>query len=213
MSYLLGIPFVNRLDLLKRALDSVGENILRAVIINNSPDGGFRCEAARAVVKPLVALTATQSINAILGMAKSANCYYALFMHSDAEAVNGAVPKLLDSCAKQKGKWGVLFTNYDALCAFNMRAVEQVGLWDANFSGYFSDNDYYRRMRLAGWECRDTGIEVKHEGSATINADAKLAFLNRITFPLYRQYYIEKWGGDGGHETFQKPFNGVFENL
>ena len=64
-------------------------------------------------------------------------------------------------------------------------------------------------MRLAGFEIIETGLEVTHhnEASSTIKSDAKRAFLNSVTFPLYAEYYRQKWGGDPGSEQFIQPFN------
>ena len=88
-------------------------------------------------------------------------------------------------------------------------ASKEVAEWDANLPWYFSDCDYYRRMRLAGWETQDSGLPVEDSPSQTINADPELAFLNSVTFPLYREYYRKKWGGDNGTETFDRPFNRI----
>jgi hypothetical protein len=30
---------------------------------------------------------------------------------------------------------------------------------------------------------------------------------NRLTYARNRAYYIRKWGGDGGQETYERPFN------
>jgi hypothetical protein len=213
MNYLIGIPYVNRNDLLWRALESVKPHWKQTLVIANCGDDAFSYPIGVSVLFPPVPLTATQSINTIIQRGKESACPFVIFMHSDAEAVDGAADKLIEAAENAEGKWGVLFTHYDSMVAFNMKAVADVGLWDTNFSGYFSDCDYYRRMRLAGWECRDTGIYVKHEGSATIRSDPKLGFLNRVTFNLYKQYYISKWGGDSGEEKWEKPWDGDLENL
>lgn len=210
MKYLVGIPYVNRLDLLYRALLSLGWLRKNALILNNS---GADLEVGMDLIVqwPTVPLSFSQSMNFFQRIAKHDDIL--IIMHSDAEAVGDTAQRLLDLAWLQAGKWGVLFTNYDALAAFNMKAVAEVGEWDTNLPQYFSDNDYYRRMRLAGWECRDTGLPVKHEASSTIKADPKLAFINRVTFNLYREYYRAKWGGlDDEPGQWTKPWNGALEH-
>jgi GT2 family glycosyltransferase len=132
-------------------------------------------------------------------------------MHNDAEAHPGVGAELLNQARlfnAQRRKWGVLFTNYDTLSALNTDMMEDVGDWDTVFTQYFCDNDYYRRVRLAGWETICTDLKVEHVGSQTIHSDPALMNRNRATFLLYRDYYARKWGGEPGSETFNVPWGG-----
>lgn len=202
---MLFIPHVNRLDLLEGALESVNDSCVTRIVINNS--GVPITVDAEAVIDTNVPLSASQSLNLIQRIACNEPFY--LFMHSDAEASPGAVNALIakaDSLTAESIKWGVIFTNYDSLAAFRTEAFSEVGEWDTNLPQYFTDNDMYRRLRLAGWELIDSGIAVNHYGSQTIRSDSKRGFINSITFPLYRQYYVRKWGGEPGHECYNQPF-------
>ncbi len=105
-------------------------------------------------------------------------------------------------------RWACAWTFYDILWAINPVAVADIGGWDTELTSYFTDNDFKRRMGLAGWECIDTHIQgLSHEGSSVINSDPYLRYLNGVTFPLRRAYYVAKWGGEPGNERFYKPFN------
>lgn len=140
---------------------------------------------------------------------------FCLHMHSDAIIPDGAIAQLLDTARlveSQGRKWGVIYTFYDILAVYNPLAAQEIGGYDTNLPAYFSDNDWYYRLDLAGYERIDTGIEVGHVGSATINSDPYLKNLNGITFPLYRQYYVAKWGGEPGKEKFKVPFNNFSTN-
>jgi hypothetical protein len=212
--YCLFIPFVNRPDLLRRGVESV-RNFSPVIIDNSSADERWSLEPldikfGASIVKPSVPLTFAQTMNFVMMLAERQNAHYCLVIHDDAEAGVNSGDMLLTMCREHnsKGKWGAIFTNYDSFVALNVAACKAVGPWDANLPQYFSDCDYYRRLRLAGYQTLDSGLPVKHEPSQTINSDKKLKFLNSITFPLYRQYYIAKWGGQPGHETFEKPFDG-----
>jgi glycosyltransferase involved in cell wall biosynthesis len=213
--YYLFIPFVNRPDLLRKAVESVKE--LNPKVVDNSPDR--TCASEVLIERPCQPLTFAQTMNFGLSRAAEDNRKYCLFMHSDASAVNGTGMELLERCraaddgvngysAHYGSKWGGIFTNYDAFVAFNVAACKAIGPWDTNLPQYFADNDYYRRMKLAGYAMLESGLEVNHTPSQTINSDPKLKFLNSVTFPLYRQYYTQKWGGEPGQETFVQPFNG-----
>ncbi|CAM6006565.1 unnamed protein product [Sphagnum balticum] len=142
-------------------------------------------------------------------MTRDAGANICIFCHSDAVAGEGVAEKLLEEARNltaQGRRWGVLWTHYDVLAAFNVVAFENIGGWDTILPQYYSDVDAYRRLLLAGWECIDTGLPVEHKASSTINSDSRLRFLNSVTFPMYGDYYRKKWGGTPGDETFNTPF-------
>ena len=206
MNYFIGIPYVNRPDLLNIALNSFPQSAWsekRILVLDNSDEP----EASQIRYVPAVPLTFSQSMNFFLRHAIREKCDVFLFMHNDASTDSATIEKLLKLADTKRGHWGVIFTHYDALAAFNMEAMREVGEWDTNLPQYFADNDYYRRVRLAGWETEDTGLPVEHKASSTINADAERAFLNGVTFPLYEEYYKRKWGGKPGQECFITPFD------
>jgi predicted O-methyltransferase YrrM len=139
-------------------------------------------------------------------------------MHNDAEAGAGTPERLLiciEEAIAAEQRWGAFFTAYDAFAAFNMAMVCEVGQWDTTLPQYFADIDYYRRVRLAGYEIIDTGLEVIHHNNAssTLKSDPRLRLLNGITFPLYERYYSAKWGGLPGGEAYDRPFNGAMSML
>jgi hypothetical protein len=206
--------YVNRPDLLKRAVASFPDLHPELSVVDNSGDGvelGER-ELGAFVYEPDVPLSYTQSMNCILKDAIRRGKDFIIHFHSDATCTNPeAVSQLLEYCRRMKAenrRWGCLYTFYDILWAINPVAMQDIGGWDTNFSAYFSDNDIKRRLNLVGWETIDTGIQgIDHEGSATIRSDPKLEFLNSQTFPLHRQYYVWRWGGQPGEEKFTVPFN------
>jgi hypothetical protein len=147
-------------------------------------------------------------MNFMLQDAKRRGCKFYFFLHSDGEVHPGFALKMLELARAQTGKWGVIFSLYDVFAAYNVDLLEGIGLWDNNLPWYFADNDYYRRLKLAGFSVIEAGGEgVNHEASSTIKSDPNLNFLNGVTFPLYAHYYACKWGGSPGHEAFLRPFN------
>ena len=93
--------------------------------------------------------------------------------------------------------------------AINPIAIEKLGCFDENiFPAYCEDQDYARRAGLAGLHeenCPDTMLS--HAGSNSVLSDPALARQNAVTHRRNIAYYQQKWGGDGGHEKFQFPFN------
>jgi hypothetical protein len=204
----------NRPDLIEKAVNSIPEFWPYLTIVDNSPDETpiLAGETRFNVFRPPVPLTFTQSHNWFFSNAKFRGAKFLLWMHTDAEAVDGGHLRLLElarQCVTADRRWGVIWTNYDSLAAVNLDMIADIGGYDNVFPKYFCDNDHIRRMRLAGWETISSGIHTMHIGSQTIKSDPELNFLNSVTFPLYRQYYIAKWGGPPEHETYQYPFNRV----
>ncbi len=203
--------YVNRPDLLARSVCSFPELSDDLTIVDNSAVNVPSTVFGKAF-KPPVPLSYTQSMNWMLKDATERGKDFIIHFHSDATSSNSkAVLELLDYCRRMKAegrRWGCLWTFYDILWAVNPLAMNDIGGWDTNFKDYFCDQDVRRRLNLAGWETIDTNIQgINHEGSATINSDPKLQFLNGQTFPLYSDYYAKKWGGAPGHERYQVPFN------
>ena len=203
----------NRRDLLDKAIASIPEFWPLLTVVDNSPDG--MCDGLPdgiTVMRGPVPLTFTQSHNWFYQDAKQRGAKFILWMHTDAEAIDGGHLRLLELARQYTAegrKWGLIWTIYDSLCALNLEMIADVGGYDTIFPKYFCDNDHTRRMRLAGWETIDSGINTNHIGSQSILSDPKAKFLNDVTFPLYRQYYIRKWGGEPDRETFTVPFNGA----
>lgn len=195
------IPYVNRPDLLNKAIESVPDSVALFVIINNS---GTTCR--HATFDPPVPLTFAQTQNWMLKLAREETFY--LFMHSDASCEPWVIEKLIAMAEAQTEKWGVIFTAYDALAAYNTEAFNAVGGWDANLQWYGSECDMYYRLRLAGYPTLESKLPVHHEISATIKAD--LGIQRAVNAgAMFRQYYYQlKWGGLPGEEKFTIPFNG-----
>jgi hypothetical protein len=215
--YCMWIPVVNRFDLLHKAVSSAKDLWDGLTVIDNSssatngsqetlPRFGIR----PAVFKPCVPLSCSQTFNYMMKETRKRGASICIWMHSDAEAEEGSCLKLLEMARQlnaERKKWGMIFTNYDALSAINNDILDIVGEWDTVLPQYFCDNDLQRRIRLAGYETVESHLPVKHEPSQTLKSDPYRQIINNVTFPLYQHYYTMKWGGSPGNETFLTPFN------
>jgi GT2 family glycosyltransferase len=211
MKWRLFIPFVNRRDLLERALQSVSTP--EVTVIDNSEgrqlyaDVNFR--SRYQVLCPPVPLGISQSNNYIIRLADDLSLDTYLCMHTDAEVVAGGFERFLSLIPELPANWGAAFTNYDLLAAFNVKAVQQVGLWDwVRFPNYFADTDYYHRIRLAGFETiwvDDVDVIHHNGGSNTLKADKTRAHVEKMFAKTYLKLYVYKWGGKPEHERFVEP--------
>lgn len=206
------IPYINRPDLLRRCVDSIPSLHDNLTILDNSSEGlpiEFYCWSHQ----PSVPLSFSQSQNFFLSDALNRGCDFYLWLHVDIKIPEGVFPAFLDKARSLKGtRWGALYTYYDTCCAMNTLAVKDVGGYDPAIRAYKSDQDFYHRMRLKGWETLESNLMVKeleanHLGSQSIRSDPRLAHLNGIIQQLDALYYRAKWGGDAGQEVYSTPFN------
>jgi hypothetical protein len=213
MRYKLHFPFGNRPDLLRAAVESVrdiGHIHLWANGIPMPTDIPNIEEFHEPGPVTIVSL-----INMCLH--SSWNDDVCLIMHNDAEAEPGIAKQWLDFVTEtfDKGeRWGAIFSHYDVLIAFNMKAVHDVGFWDLMYFQYTADVDYYHSMKMRDWAIIDWPDghpfrnQIKHHGSTQRKSDNlfshRTAFRDRSDFD-YR-YYEFKWGGRPGKERSRTPF-------
>jgi hypothetical protein len=209
------IPFLNRNDLLSKAIYSVPELWENLTVVDSSSKGIiYDTPLSVTLYTPPVMLSFTQCQNFFFVDAKRRGCKFMMWLHNDCVLPRGAVAQMVDRVRNyyvEGRKWGVAFSYYDIFSAVNLEMVDEVGGYDTNIRAYKSDQDFYHRVRLAGWETINTEIEVEaikagHVGSQTIRSDEKIALLNGVVETADNFYYQEKWGGEAGHETFDVPF-------
>ena len=185
----IGVIFDNRSDM---SLPSPME------VLDSAGLKGFQYEEF-CFIRPDVPLTTAQVMNFMVSISSSLGKDFFTWIHSDGE-VTCAPTFLVDearSRVENNEKWGALFTQYDVFCAFNVQACLAAGEWDwLRFPFYFLDNDYYRRLREAGYPTIDIGgAEVLHHNDAsnTIKNDWVRKQVNSITFPGCQRLFNLKW--------------------
>lgn len=98
--------------------------------------------------------------------------------------------------------------------AVSKTAYETVGSFDEQFwPAYCEDCDFSTRMKRAGLhEATSVLANLTHYGSRSIldqtPRSRRIRERNHHTHCANMAYYIRKWGGDPGRETYDQPFNG-----
>ena len=213
--FLVYIPYVNRADLLDRAVLSIRELWPSLVVVDQSAEGlkveehPWMACIAGVFHAPAGAMVFTQMMNWAQAEARESRADYLVFMHNDAECLNQVALRTLEF-ARTHPRAGAVFTHYDAFVVFRVAALQDVGPWDETFRWYFADNDYYRRMQLRGWECANFGGQnVLHHTSQTLHANPAIAAEVAAQWKWHDDHYRHKWGGPTGHERYSIPYNGV----
>lgn len=201
------------MDLTRRAYLSV-RDYFDVTIIDNSPTRELKGLQNVDVYIPPIPFNFQQSQNLILRMAQDTNLPYYYWMHNDVEVDDVAIQRLLTRVSEvdteTTGKWGVVFTLYDLLCAFNTAALTAVGGWSDYFEQYYADVHMYRLLRLAGYntyEAGGDGVVHHNNGSSTIKSDKDRARRMNYVTQFAQAVYRQMWGGDNGSETYLTPWN------
>jgi hypothetical protein len=203
--------YVNRQEVLERAVTSLGKYQDHVVIIDNSPAQDLVLDGFPGEIrKPCVPLYCNQSYNLIQKLAATRGQQLYFIMHSDAMASEHVIEALLERAGEldaEGRRWGVLFTEYDVLCLMNGRVLRDVQ-WDRFLPLYYTDVDFYYRLKLAGIEAVETYLPVIHQDNgSTTHSDVEVKAYVETCYPAWREYYTRKWGGDRGQERFVHPFN------
>lgn len=224
------IPTLRRYDLLREAVRSAAEGThqpTRYHIIDNG--GRIPDEVAYDILLIAQQTGAKLHLDRMpynLGVAASWNRGFAMLPASepwiiiandDVTFARSTIAKLID--AARADEQGVFFfpgangyKNAWSLFLEKRKAWETIGWYDEHFMpAYHEDNDRSRRLHLAGYRHIPVpGCGYGHVDSATIKAFSKPEMdVHWQRFGQTRAYYVEKWGGEPGQETYTVPFDGT----
>jgi GT2 family glycosyltransferase len=211
----IGMPVLNRLDLLDHCIGAIDYPAEILVVNNNSVDVTFKQEIDQlAELRKFTVLHQKRN----LGVAASWNLIIRtalahghewIFIGSNDTVLHSGSLKAAVEFKKEKefGVWHLHAFNFFLL---HRATVERVGWFDENFyPAYKEDQDYCYRCHIATMRRLPgmPGCRADHVGSATIRSDARYAARNQETHAWNARYYQMKWGGDAGSEKFEHPFN------
>ena len=208
---LLGVPILNRPDLLQRLLDSLDHPVQTLAIVDNSPaDSAVSAQlgALRQLGHPMIeAIRIARPFNN-LGVAASWNLILssfpqapiALLINNDVTLAPGVLGAAMARLNANRPQFLPLMPDPNGFSAFLITALcwDRLGLFDPNFHpAYGEDLDYRDRLRatpevdqLDGSFAHGAMAELNNEHSATIASDAFLEQQNRSSFALNRLWYL-----------------------
>ena len=210
----IGIPILNRLDLLERCLAHIDVPAEVLVINNNAHDQEFNdgihrlAETKRFDLRDSrYNLGVAASWNQILMHGFTRGHQRVFIMANDLFLHPGSLRTAITLAADRPG---VMMIDYYNAFSVNLDTVRRVGLFDERFyPAYYEDVDYTYRCGLAGVPVEQVpGAGGDHLGSQTIRAEPRYAQRNHDTFNHWNhQQYLRKWGGVPGQERYCSPFN------
>lgn len=206
-NFLVGIPTINRADLLNEALEKYFIDFFKndIFIVDNGNQNIITREERFEIYKPNSNLGVAKSWNAILDKAVELEYPRVLILNDDIYLGKNRkdVEHLIETYYHAD-----LIHSTKNLCSFIMTtfAYKMYGGFDENFyPAYFEDNDFKYRLKLNDAYVKETeGLNPEiYRNSMSIKKNVDL----NNNFKKNEQRYIEKWGGLPNQEVFKKPFN------
>lgn len=213
---LLGVPILNRIDLLSRLLDSLDLPVATLAIVDNSPavhPGGPSVlqpslEELRRRGHPLIDTVEIARPFGNLGVAASWNhiltafpdAPLALLANNDVCFAPGVLTAALARIDSERAQFLPLLPGAQEFSAFLITALtwNRIGLFDEHFyPAYHEDLEYRERLRaehsvevIDGSFCQAAMAACNREASATIGSDPRLAAHNQASFAMNRLWYL-----------------------
>lgn len=204
----LGVPVLNRPDLLEVMLRSIDVEVERLVVIDNSGTGELANVALDVrpdaiVLDPPRNLGVAASWNLIIKM--TADAPHWLLANADVRFGPGDLSRLSAATIGEDAVVAML-VEYGAF-GLNRATLDAVGWFDENLHPiYCEDTDYRYRCVLAGVPERTVSPHsTTHVGSVSYRGNDNDA-RNARTYPANVAYYTRKWGGFRGAERYSTPF-------
>lgn len=208
----LGIPTLTRFDLLEQCIDSAlaGTMIPDAVVVVDNSGGQCPRRPDVTYLVPPHNVGVAAAWNLIARHTSDADL---LISNDDIVFAPDTIERLLVAAAADPQAGIVSPIAGQRFCCFWLRqaAYQDVGPFDESFwPAYFEDNDYHRRLTLAGWGSPVAESAVAHAHSATMRAaePAEVA-LHHARFRANARRFQRKWGGMPGAETLTVPYGGL----
>lgn len=194
MDYLIVLPIINNEHLVDRCIASIPDKS-KVLIIDNSPTGFGKKYGCEIEYHPEnIGVGSAWNIGLKRGHEFTVLLSASMMLYGD-----------IEKWLSHANQWGVYSFHGWHLLAIRKTTVEKIGLIDENFyPAYYEDNDYHRRMLLAGCEF----VRIMIDATSAGNALSMHAGVN-INWNKCRDYYVKKWGGLPPDEIFNQPFNGI----
>ncbi len=218
MKIAVGIPTINRFDLLKESLNDLSKNfgeLEHLYVVDNGKQGLTKNHIPENIREktwlhiPEINLGVAKSWNWMLNQAFNEDkADYLLILNDD--IVLGKTKEYLEKLIADKGDphflggsyfWSVFMVSKDC--------YKEIGSFDEQFSpAYFEDNDYAHRMVLKSrpdlykFQLPELDPSVKRN-SMSIKKDPNL----NKAFGKNKDLYVKKWGGVPLQEKFWTPYN------
>ena len=186
----LGFAVVSRFDLAQRLLDSIDYPVEHLVIVDNSGSQTWQPKKPTQV-KNLWVMQMPYGLGLVgawnLIVKSTPYAPYWVLINDDAYFEPGALKTIAEQARRDAVGHPEINPKWTCI-VLGESVVDRVGLYDERFYPlYFDDNDYERRVNLAGVEQYSISAIIHHDNSASINHER-----NNQTFKNNQALFIKK---------------------
>lgn len=208
-TFAIGIPTINRYDLLQEALNKYSSDFPNTYIfiLDNGRQGISRLENNIQVMGGHgMNMGVAASWNILLQHIFVTGHTHALILNDDIYL--GKKEQDIQKAIQDDISCDLFVSFSYGMCSFIMpkQTVEDVGMFDVNiFPAYYEDNDMMYRIKLSAGRIAKV-VELDpfiFRRSKSIEKEPKL----NQQYLKNRDYYVEKWGGSPDEEKYTIPFN------
>lgn len=217
----LGVPILNRGDLLLDLVSSIDYPVEKLAIVQNSqePDVVDAVEKIKGDINPYVKSVYVSVPFRNIGCGPSWNHIIKSFSEASLWVISnndmifaaGNLEKIYIEHTKNPDAF--LMAIGFGLFGITPYIVHTCGLFDENlYPAYFEDNDYQFRLERSGVQKIDVPSRVvREEGSFTIRSNTNYNSANGKSYPINEKYFHEKWGVNqifpDGSVGYKHPYN------
>lgn len=205
-SFAIGIPTINRYDLLEKALGIYKKAYpcTKIYIIDNG-NQNIPDDENVIISRPGNNIGVAASWNRLCKSIFN-NHQWAIIVNDD--VVLPGSEEFMQVFLSGRDVQFMSATKHMCVFAITKKAYTLVGEFDESFyPAYFEDNDYRYRIKLKNVKSQIHSFldPIIYHNSMSSQKDNSLG----SGFMRNRDYYISKWGGKPGEEIFDKPFNKI----
>lgn len=214
------IPTIKSFDTLVETIRSANAGSVppsRIAVIDNSCGKFIEYMQEREAPENLIVINPSMN----LGVAESWNAFmrtfndFVILSNDDVVFRQDTLEKLVGA-AMTHADTGFFYPHAQTDNAYSLFLLrnwlyETIGDFDASFfPAYFEDNDWDYRRRLGNHKIMKVdGCFYDHVGSSTLKLFTQQERNQHdASFRKNRAYYLRKWGGEPGMESYTEPFDG-----
>jgi len=204
---IVGIPTINRADLLNEALERYFEDFkdTEIFIVDNGNQSIITREEKFAIYRPTENLGVAKSWNTIMDYADKIDATHVLMLNDD--IVLGKTEHEISMLLRNNTDADFI-NSFQNWCSYILKVDmwKKAGKFDEEFfPAYFEDNSFDYKMTLLNAKKTWTSFldPMVYRNSMSI---AKEPFLN-YRFQLNRELYVQMWGGLPSEEKYLTKFN------
>jgi GT2 family glycosyltransferase len=217
----LGVPILNRGDLLLDLVNSIDYPVEKLAIVQNSqePDVVDAVEKIKGGINPHVKSVYVSVPFRNIGCGPSWNHVIKSFPEASLWVISnndmlfhpGDLERIYTTHIENPNAF--LMAVGFGLFGITPYVVHVCGLFDENiYPAYYEDNDYQFRLEKSGVQKIDVpSTVVRQEGSCTIRSNAFYMSANGQSYQMNERYFHEKWGVNqilaDGSVGYKHPYN------